>query len=74
MTCTTGALTITFSEDIDVTPATQVVPTKIHVRESGTYTGGITLTSAELDTTADGATISFTLTSNRTLRRLRWAD
>ena len=60
----TGALTITFSEAIDVTPAANVVPTKIHVRESGTYTGGITLTSAELDTTADGATISFTLTSS----------
>ena len=57
----TGALTITFSEDIDVTPATNVVPTKIHVRESGSYTGGITLAAGELGTTADGATISFTL-------------
>ena len=58
---TTGVLTITFSEDIDVTPATQVVPAKIHVRESGSYTGGITLSAGELGTAADGATISFTL-------------
>ena len=59
----TGVLTITFSEDIDVTPATQVDPTKIHVRESGSYTGGITLAAGELGTAADGATISFTLTA-----------
>ena len=59
----TGVLTITFSEDIDVTPATQVVPAKIHVRESGSYTGGITLAAGELGTAADGATISFTLTA-----------
>ena len=39
----TGVLAITFSEEIDATPATNVVPTKIHVRESGSYTGGITL-------------------------------
>ena len=60
---TTGVLTITFSEDIDVTPATQVVPAKIHVRESGSYTGGITLSAGELGTAADGATISFTLSA-----------
>ena len=58
----TGVLTITFSEEIDATPATNVVPTKIHVRESGSYTGGITLAAGELGTAADGATISFTLT------------
>ena len=56
-------LTITFSEDIDATPATNVVPAKIHVRESGSYTGGITLAAGELGTTADGATISFTLSA-----------
>ena len=66
LTETTGVLTITFSEAIDVTPATNVVPAKIHLRESGSYTGGITLSAGELDTTADGTTISFTLTaSNR---------
>ena len=54
-------LAITFSEAIDVTPAANVVPSKIHVRESGSYTGGVTLTAGELGTTADGATISFTL-------------
>ena len=59
----TGVLTITFSEEIDATPATSVVPTRIHIRESGNYTGGITLAAGELDTTADGATISFTLTA-----------
>ena len=58
---TAGNLAITFSEVIDVTPATNVVPSKIHVRESGSYTGGVTLTAGELGTTADGATISFTL-------------
>ena len=60
----TGVLTITFSEEIDATPATNVVPTKMHVRESGSYTGGVTLTAGELDTAADGTTISFTLTSS----------
>ena len=59
----TGVLTITFSEEIDATPATNVVPAKIHIRESGSYTGGTTLAAGELDTTADGATISFTLTA-----------
>ena len=58
----TGVLRITFSETIDVTPATNVVPTKIHIRELGNYTGGITLSAGELVTAADGATISFTLT------------
>ena len=55
----TGVLTIVFSETIDVTPTNS---TKIHIRESGNYTGGITLSAGELDTTSDGATISFTLT------------
>ncbi len=63
---TSGALAITFSEDIAVTPATNVVPAKIHVRESGNYTGGgITLSAGELATTADGATISFALNASR---------
>ena len=57
----TGALTITFSEDIDATPNTRIVPDKIHIRESNHHTGGVTLTAAELVTAADGATISFTL-------------
>ena len=57
----TGALTITFSEDIDATPNTRIDPDKIHIRESNHHTGGVTLTAAELVTTADGATISFTL-------------
>ena len=62
----TGVLTITFSETIDVTPATNVVPAKIHIRESDSYTGGITLSAGELDTAAatDGTTISFTLTES----------
>ena len=60
----TGVLTITFSEEIDATPATNVVPAKIHIRESGSYTGGITLAAGELGTAADGATISFTLTAS----------
>ena len=45
-----------------MTPATNVVPTGIHIRESGNYTHGVTLTVAELGTTTtDGTTISFTL-------------
>ena len=60
----TGVLRITFSETIDVTPAANIVPTKIHIRESGNYTGGITLSAVELGTTSDDATISFTLTSS----------
>ena len=59
----TGVLTITFSEAIDVTPAANVVPAKIHVREQGTPTGYVTLSSAELGTAADGTAISFTLTA-----------
>ena len=59
----TGVLRITFSETIDVTPAANIVPTKIHIRESGNYTGGITLSAGEFGTTSDDdATISFTLT------------
>ena len=56
----TGVLTITFSEEID---ATNVVPANIHIRESGNYTHGVTLTSIELGTDTDGATVSFTLTA-----------
>ena len=59
---TSGVLAITFSEAID---AANVVPAKIHVRESGNYTGGITLAAAELDTAADGDMISFALTPSR---------
>ena len=58
---TTRVLSITFSETID---ATSVDPTKIHIRESGNYTGGITLTAGELGTVADGNAISFILTSS----------
>ena len=54
-----GVLTITFSETID---AANIVPAKMHIRESGNYTHGTTLTAGELDTDADGATVSFTLT------------
>ena len=54
-----GVLTITFSETID---AANVVPARMHVRETGNYTHGVTLSAGELDTAADGATISFTLT------------
>ena len=61
----TGVLRITFSETIDVTPAANIVPTKIHIRESGNYTGGITLSAVELGTTSDDATISFTLNKSR---------
>ena len=55
------ALTITFSETI---AAANVDPAKIHVRESGSYTGGITLTAGELGTSADADTISFALTES----------
>ena len=58
---TTGVLTITFSETIDVTPTTNIAAAKIHIRESGNYTGGVTLTAGELGTAADGIVISFTL-------------
>ena len=57
----TGVLRITFSETIDVSPA-NVVPTKIHIRESGNYTGGITLSADEFVTVANDTAISFTLT------------
>ena len=40
-----GVLTITFSETID---AASIVPAKIHVRESGNYSGGTTLTAGRV--------------------------
>ena len=55
-------LTITFSETID---AANIVPTKIHIRESGNYAGGTTLSTGELDTVDDGSTISFILNTSR---------
>ena len=59
----TRVLTITFSETID---AANIVPTKMHIRESGNYTGGgITLSAGELDTVDDGSTISFILNTSR---------
>ena len=62
----TMVLTITFSETIDVTPKTNVDAAKIHIRESGNYTGGgITLSADEFGTTTDASTISFTLTEPR---------
>ena len=66
----TGVLTITFSETIDVT---NVVAAKIHIRESGTYSGDVTLTPSELYTTADANTISFILTAQNlaTVTKLR---
>ena len=54
----TGNLEITFSDEID---AANVVPASIHMRETGTYAGGVTLTAGELVTIADGTVISFTL-------------
>ena len=59
----TRVLTITFSETID---ATNVDAAKIHIRESGNYTGGgITMITGELDTTTDARTILFTLAMPR---------
>ncbi len=69
----TGVLDITFSEAIDVTPATRVDASKIHLRESGNYTHGVTLTAAELGTTADGATVSFTLATQHRAEVARMA-
>ena len=63
LNATTGVLAITFSEEIDATPATNVVPARIHIRESGSYTDGVTLGAGELDTTVDGTVISFNLTA-----------
>ena len=59
----TGVLRIVFSETIDVTPA-NVVPAKIHIRESGNYTGGITLSAGEFVTVVNDTAISFTLTES----------
>ena len=69
----TRVLTITFSETIDVTPAANVDAAKIHIRESGTYSGGVTLTDDELGTAADANTISFILTAQHlaTVTKLR---
>ena len=57
----TGVLEITFSEAIDATPPANIDPTKFHVREKSTATGGVTLSAAQLGTNADSATITFTL-------------
>ena len=69
----TGVLTITFSEAIDVTPTTNVVPTKIHIRDSGNYADSVTLTAGELGTAADAVTISFTLTDQHRVTVTGWA-
>ena len=58
----TGVLRITFSETIDATPAANVVPAKIRIRESGSSAVGVILTAGELGTTTDASTISFNLT------------
>ena len=68
----TGVLTITFSEAIDVTPTTNVVPTKIHIRDSGNYADSVTLTAGELGTAADAVTISFTLTDQHRVTVTGW--
>ena len=68
----TGVLTITFSEAIDVTPTTNVVPAKIHVRDSGNYADSVTLTAGELGTAADAVTISFTLTDQHQVTVTGW--
>ena len=57
----TGVLEITFSEAIDATPPANIDPTKFHIREKSTATGGVTLSAAQLGTNADSATITFTL-------------
>ncbi len=59
----TGVLAVTFSEIIDATPSTDIDPTKFHIREKNTSTGGVTLSAAELGTTSGSATVSFTLTT-----------
>ena len=56
----TGALEIAFDETID---ATNIDAARFHIREPGASAGGTTLSAAELGTTADSATISFTLTA-----------
>ena len=69
----TGVLTITFSEAIDVTPTTNVVPAKIHVRDSGNYADSVTLTAGDLGTAVDAVTISFTLTDQHRVTVTGWA-
>lgn len=64
----TGVFTITFSETIDGTPSTNIIPTSLFIRETGASSGGVTLSASELTTSTDGTTISFTLTeANRQL-------
>ena len=55
----TSVFKITFNEIIN---HVAIIPTAIHIRESNS-TGGITLSTSELDTTANSDTISFTLNS-----------
>ena len=57
-----GQLTITFSEQLD---ASKHVPTKLHVRESGSNTGGVTLSNGTITT---NGTNSLTLTLSNTDR------
>ena len=69
----TGVLAITFSEAIDVTPAANVVPVKIRIRESGSNAVGVVLTAGELVTAADASTISFNLTEQHLMAVARLA-
>ena len=57
----TGILTITFDETIDVDT---VVPTGLHIRESGSSSNSVTLSDVELTTSSDSTVISFTLTED----------
>ncbi len=56
----TGLLTVIFDKTIDVA---QIDPAKFHVREAGTPAHTVTLSTPELDTTANSSTITFTLNS-----------
>lgn len=58
----TGIFSITFLEIIDATPTTDIDPTKIHIRETGRVSGGVTLSASELTTTTNSTTVTFVLT------------
>lgn len=63
----TGVMTITFSEHVDVTPASRVVLSSIGVRAAGEQPGQAvrlegSLGTASLDTESDASTLTFTLT------------
>ena len=57
----TGVLALTFTEIVDIS---EMAESSIYVRESGSSSGGVALSSSARTTASDSATVSFTLSES----------